>query len=397
MATDAAEPIAQLERAVQELVARGTLHLPPYPAVAVRVQELVARKDTGLAEVAQLVGADAVLAAAILRCANSALYLRGPPVADLLQAVTRIGVAEVLRLLIASGLSTVAQAVGPLVSLRRRIWIEGLAGAALCQELARQRGLRPEEAFVLGLLHDFGKVVTAVALERLLEEDRSQARHPLQAWEALVDRQHVAVGVAMATAWKLPPLVVEAIAGHHAAPGAFRCRDPKLLELVGVSDQVVALLLARTQVTAADLARIPGLAADERAGVARVAESVPEFVSAFETPAAAAYVGSPRVAAPATTFRAPGRPARLGVSVSVARRQRLFQVTEISPDGLVMTGEEPLPEDRLLEAKIYAEAPFTMWGLVRLCAEGPAGFRVELAPFALSGPTREAWEKLVAG
>src|SRR5512140_486721 len=159
-----------LEQAIRDLVERGTLRLPPYPAVAVRVQEALGRKDAGLAEVAQLVGADAVLAASILRCANSVMYRRGAPQTDLLQGITRIGAAEVLRLLLASGLSSGAQAVGSLVSVRRLIWIEGLASAAVCQELARLRGLRTEEAFVLGLLHDFGKIVASTALEALIAE-----------------------------------------------------------------------------------------------------------------------------------------------------------------------------------------------------------------------------------
>jgi HD-like signal output (HDOD) protein len=387
-----------LERAIQERVERNTLRVPPYPAVAVRVQEALGRKDAGLAEVAELVGADAVLAAAILRCANSVMYRRGPPVTDLVQGITRIGAAEVLRLLLASGLSTGAQAVGPLVSIRRLIWIEGLASAAVCQELARVRGLRTEEAFVLGLLHDFGKIVASSAMEALLEEGRFDGRFPLAAWAAVVDRQHVAVGMATAAAWNLPSLVGEVIAGHHAAPGAVRCKDPGLLEVVKLADQVVALLLTRSRVTAADLARLDGLAADERAGVERVIENVPEFVSAFETPAATAFVGSPRVALPETTFRGAGRKvSKLGVSVSVSRRPRLFQVSEVSPDGLVMSGEEPLPEDRLLEAKVYAQEPFTMWALIRLCGRVPGGFRVELAPFALSGAAKEAWEKMVAG
>ena len=238
MGTPIPPQLEPLESAIQNLVGTGTLRVPPYPAVAIRVQEALGRKDTGLAEIAQLVGADAVLAAAILRCANSALYRRGPPLADLLQAITRIGAAEVMRLLVASGLSTGAQAVGSLVSVRRLIWIEGLASAVVCQELARLRGLRTEEAFVLGLLHDFGKVVASSALEALLDEGRFQGRWPLEAWSALVERQHVAVGMATAVAWQLPPLVGEVIGAHHDSQAP--CRDPRLLAVVVASDQVVS-------------------------------------------------------------------------------------------------------------------------------------------------------------
>jgi hypothetical protein len=189
--------------------------------------------------------------------------------------------------------------------------------------------------------------------------------------------------------------VGEVIALHHGAPG--KCRDLPLLEVVRTADQVVALVLTRTRVTGADLARIAGLSVEERGAVERVIEGVPEFVSAFETPAAAAFVGSPRVVAPESTFPEPGRPARLGVSVSVARRPRLFQVSAVRADGLAMAGEEPLPEDRLLEAKIYAREPFAAWVLTRLCRRTAEGFQVEVQPFALSAAQREAWEKLVAG
>jgi HD-like signal output (HDOD) protein len=395
MGTSIPPQLEPLESAIQQLVATGTLRVPPYPAVAVKVQEALGRRDAGLGEIAQLVGADAVLAAAILRCANSALYRRGPPVTDLLQAITRIGAAEVMRLLVASGLSTGAQAVGSLVSVRRLIWIEGLASAVVCQELARLRGLRTEEAFVLGLLHDFGKVVASSALEALLDQGRYQGRWPLEAWSGLVERQHVAVGMATAAAWQLPPLVGEVIGAHHG--GEVHCRDPRLLEVVAASDQVVSLLLTRSRVTGIDLARIVGLTHEERVAVEKVAEHVPEFVSAFETPAAGAFVASPRVAVPQSTFQEAGRPAKLGVSVSVARRPRLFKVTSVSPEGLAMVGDDPLPEDRLLEAKIYAEEPFQMWVLTRLCRKTPQGFEVEVSPFALSGVLREAWEKVLAG
>jgi len=381
---------------VLDRVASGTLRVPPYPAVAVRVQEALARSDVGLAEVAQLVGADAALAAAILRCANSAFYGRGPPVTELLTAITRVGATEVLRLLIASGLSGSAYVVGPLAILRRVIWIEGLASAAVCQELARLRGLRTEEAFVVGLLHDFGEVVATAALEAIIEETRVDPRWPAETWEGMLDRLHVPVGLAMAAAWQLPPLVSEVIAAHHPAQGAGSGRPPRLVEVVRASDAVVALLVEATHVGAPELARVPGLSDEERAALARVAEGIPEFVAAFETPAANAFVGSPRVEQPETTLPGARRPSRFGVSVAVARRPRLYTAVEVHRDGLVLEGDEPLPEKRLLEAKLYAAEPFTAWVLSRMCRRAGQGFRLEIQPFAMNAEQRELWARLVA-
>ncbi|MBK9519584.1 MAG: HDOD domain-containing protein [Anaeromyxobacter sp.] len=389
------EPLWRLEQALEARAAAGDVQVPPYPAVALKVQEAMGRKNFGLGEVAGLIGADAVLAADILRCANSVMYRRGTPVIDLTQALTRIGVQQVMRLLLASGLAVHAQAVGPLVPLRRMVWIEGLAGAAICQELARLRGLRCEDAFTLGLLHDFGKIVAISVLETMLEAERVQESFSRAEWEALIERQHVTLGLVMGTRWRLPALVSEVIAGHHglAAP----CSDPRLLQVVKASDQVVALLLSRPRVTGAELASVALLAPAEREAVARVLEQVPDFVAAFETPAASAAVASARIAQPVTTLGPGRRPVKFGVSISVARRPRLFTATGIGEDGLVMSGEEPLPENRLLEAKVFGPDPFTVWVLSRLSRREGEAFAVEVQPFALSGPLRELWAQLVSG
>ncbi|MCM2332588.1 MAG: HDOD domain-containing protein [Anaeromyxobacteraceae bacterium] len=392
------EALWRLEQALQVRAAEGDVAVPPYPAVALRVQEVMGRKHFSLGEVAELIGADAVLASDILRCANSVMYRRGAPVIDLTQALTRIGVQQVMRLLLASGLATHAQALGPLVPLRRMVWIEGLAGAAVCQELARLRGLRTEDAFTLGLLHDFGKVVALAGLEALLEQEKVEGAYERDAWEAVVERLHQPLGLAMAARWKLPKLVGEVVAAHH---GGGPCSDPRLLKVVEDSDGVVALLLRKARVTEQDLAGVPGLAAAERAPVALVLEQIPDFVAAFETPAGAAAVASPRIAppppGPPAGAAAGRRPVRFGVSVSVARRPRMFSATAIGEEGLLAVGDEPLPEHRLLEAKIYGPQPFSVWVLSRLCRREGAGWQVELQPFALSGAVKELWSGLVAG
>jgi HD-like signal output (HDOD) protein len=389
------EPLQRLAASLEAHAQKGELAVPPYPAVALRVQEVMGRKGFGLGEVAELIGADAVLAADMLRCANSVMYRRDTPVIDLTQALTRIGVQQVMRLLLASGMAVHAQAVGPLVLLRRMAWIEGLAGAAVCQELARLRGLRTEDAFTLGLLHDFGKIVAISGLEALLEAEAVGGSFGRDDWEAVVERQHVALGRLLAARWRLPRVIAEVIAAHHE--DGRECSDPRLLAVVRASDQVVQLLLTRARVTEADLAAVPLVAPAERAAVAAVLEQIPDFVAAFETPSAAAVVPAPQIAQPPTVLEGAQRAVKLGVSVSVARRPRMFTASAVSADGLVMAGDEPLPENRLLEAKVYGPRPFTAWVLSRLCRRENGGYLVEVQPFALTGPLRELWDELVGG
>jgi HD-like signal output (HDOD) protein len=381
---------ADLDGAIRDLVARGAVPIPPYPAVALQVQRLVGQSDFGLAEIARLVSADAALSADVLRCANSSLHARGAPATNLGQAITRVGAQEVARLALGSGLAAQAQAPGPLAPLKRRIWIESAAGAVLCQELARLRGLRAPEGFVLGLLHDFGRVVATACLEAILERRRDATPRPLEGWAEIVDRHHVPLGLAMAAQWGLPQLVGEVIALHHGGTGP--CQDPDLLEVVKVSDRVVALLSSRPEVGDADLAVLPLRVNSERPAVLRIVERIPEFVAAFEPPDPG-RPGPPSLVAPPPAALAPGqRPATFRVTVVLQRRTHELAAAAIAANGLVAVGREALPVNQLLEVTLHPPPrPFKLWATARLCRPHEGGFLVELQPYALSGEPRARW------
>jgi HD-like signal output (HDOD) protein len=385
-----------LDRMLLSAATRGGLAIPPYPAVALRIQEVVSRKEFGLDEVSRLVSSDPTLTANVLRCANSAMYSRGAPVTSLAQAITRIGARDVTRLALSSGLAAHVQAPGPLVALKRSVWIDSVASAVLCQELARCRRLRSEEGFALGLLHDFGKVVATAHLEALLDAHPSLGPRRMQEWAEVVERHHVAVGLAVAAEWKLPPLVTEVMSLHHTA-GAEGTQDPALIEVVRCVDRVVAMLAERPHVASADLAEVPSLAPAERDEIARVGEQVPEFVAAFEAPAPApARVAPPSMVAVPLTTLAPGqRAVTFGVTANVAKRPCAFVAAAIATNGLVVFGSEALPVNQLLEVSLDClPKPFRIWATAKLCRTEGAGVHVELQPYALGGEARRLWNQL---
>src|SRR5262245_20888811 len=129
------------------LVAKGAVKVPPYPAVAMRLTQIISGGQYGLPELSKLIAQDPMLAADVLRCANSSVYARGAEVTSLGQAVSRIGAREVAQLALASGLSSAANGAGPLQNLKREIWQRSVAAALVCQVLAAKRGLPVDEAF----------------------------------------------------------------------------------------------------------------------------------------------------------------------------------------------------------------------------------------------------------
>lgn len=380
-----------LDAAIVDLVSRGAVKIPPYPAVAMKVEQLVRRQDFGLAELTKLVASDQALAADALRLANSAFYSRGTAVTSLNAAIGRIGAKEVARLALASGLGVHASKPGPLSSIKRRVWLEALASAALTQELAKKRGLAADEAFACGLLHDFGKMIAIACVEDLLDE-RREAPRAAESWLEVLERYHVELGLALAAQWELPQLVSDVISLHHAEDVSLAV-EPRVVEVVTASDEVVRLLNDRIWLTPEDLGAVSSLTSSECDLVSRVLDRLPTFIASFETGKGAATSRS--LVEPASPDGMCGpTPVSFGVTITIHREVRQFQATGIAANNLMVRGPATLPENVLMEVKLASKPPLTCWATAKLSWPEQGGHAVLLQPFALNGPAHEIWKEL---
>lgn len=382
-AVSAAPQDELVERLLRRIRAEDDL-VPPFPAVALRLREARTARGAGLAELTRIVEADPALAATVLRCANSALYLRASAATTLGQAVTRLGAHELARIALTSALAARIHVAGPLAALRRSLWIQAVASAAVAQELSAVRGLGSEDGFLAGLLHDFGKVVACAALERIGDSTPIPVA-PYDQWAAILERVHVGVGALVADRWKLPPAVAEVIERHHAEGG----KDDRLA-VIRVADAVVARLEHAVHVGREELADLP-LSPVERSALARVIAALPGHIVSFETEATGDGPSS-LITAGASGPSPEQVDASFEVLVNHARRQLAYRATGVCPAAVAAIGDEPVPERRLLEVKLQCPPrPFSCWALVRRCARAAGGFQVELQPYALSGEDRLHW------
>jgi len=384
-----------LDAAMVDLVSRGGVKVPPYPAVALKVEQLVKRDDYGLDELTKLVASDQVLAADALRCANSAFYSRGVAATTLNQAITRIGGKEMARLAVASGLGAAARKPGPLAAVKRRVWLDGLASAALAQELARARRMDPEEAFLAGLLHDFGRIVAIACVEELVERHAEARPRPLEYWLEVVDRYHVELGLVLAARWDLGAMISDVISLHHADDwqGAV---EPRMVELVRVTDEVTRLLDESVFLTAEHLSAISLLTTPECELVSRVLDKLPAFISSFEGDAPPIAAGKSLVEREerAEEDLAGPTPVDFPVLVTVGREKRTYRAMGIASANLMVNGKQPLPENVLLQMEMQSTPPVTCWATGKLSWPEGDGHTVLLQPFALNGKAHDAWREL---
>lgn len=383
-----------LDAAIVDLVSRGAVKVPPYPAVAMKVEQLVRRQDFGLDELTKLVASDQALAADALRCANAAFYSRGAPVTALNGAISRIGSKEVVRLALASGLGVHARRAGPLAVLKRRVWLEALSSAALAQELARKRGLAPEEAFVCGLLHDFGKMIVISCVEEILEARRGERGRSLEGWMETVERYHVELGLVLAARWQLPQIVSDVVSLHHQEEPT-GAADPRLLEVVAAADEVVGLLRDHCWLTPQELGVVAALSGQECELVARVLDRLPSFIASFEG-GASAPSPDPGLVEPKGRDQFAAGPKSVGfpVTVTFSREVRRYKAKSIGMSNLTVNGVTPLPENVLMEVSLGSTPPLTCWATAKLSWPEESGHTVLVQPFALNGASQEIWKAL---
>ena len=196
-------------------VAQGEVRLPSLPGIAVRVQQVLDDPRAPRARVAQVIGADAALAARILRLASSAFFNpSGQPITDLRHALTRLGNQLTRCTAVSFSLQQMEFGAGQAdVQPRiRELWRQGTLVAAIAYALAREtRAAVPDEALMAGLMHNIGRLYVAV------NAPRDSIGRGDEAWEHLVDEWHPRIASAILRHWKFPDAIIEAVADQDAA------------------------------------------------------------------------------------------------------------------------------------------------------------------------------------
>lgn len=221
LAAQTRDPAAlALLRALERGAESGQLALPPLPEVVLRVRALVEQPDLRIADLEREIQLDPVLATRIVGVANSPFYGAAKPAASVSEAVVRVGLRQTRHLVLALALRSRVLRVPGHDDEVAQLWVHALAASLCSQSLAALLGGDPEEASLLGLVHDVGRVALLAALAELERSSRGQQHVTPETLAALSDALHCALGAMLADAWSLSPAVIAAISHHHAAEAA---------------------------------------------------------------------------------------------------------------------------------------------------------------------------------
>lgn len=218
--------------------ARCIVSLPSLPSAFIAAVELLSNDDASSASCIAAIERDQALTVRVLRLANSPFYGAQGQVSRIGDAVQMLGLRTVASALAAVSLRTALGSLQCNGFCFASYWRHTLCTAIAAREAARVASLDAGEAFLLGLLHDVGKLILAMTSPELesqaLQLARSDGLAMHDAEQQLLGVTHAEVGAVVARQWNFPAAFAEAIADHHRpvpAPAGERPSLPLLIRL----------------------------------------------------------------------------------------------------------------------------------------------------------------------
>jgi HD-like signal output (HDOD) protein len=239
-AAPAAAFAQRLRAAVAERALGGDFKVPLLPTVAQQVLETVRRENFSLRDLGQVILTDQVIAARVLKLANSGAYGGLRQIDSLPVAVQRLGSQAVANLVLMLSLYSTRGGKDLFLPLRQQLWQHSSACALMARAVALSCRLDRDLAFLCGLMMDFGKLALLSLIQDVIASQPDGRQPSPEIIEEILEAHHPQVGGVVSEKWCLPQAVTEAISCHHALSAAKEFTA--YAAAASLSDQVVTML-----------------------------------------------------------------------------------------------------------------------------------------------------------
>lgn len=239
-------PLEFLSNMAQAL-AEGTVDLPAFPQVVIKVQEAFKDPNYTPQKIARVIATERALADRLLQMANSTAFnATGRVIIDLGVAINRLGAQKVYSVAIAHAVAHIRQSelLRPIAPKLELLWSECVTVAHFSDAIAKRSSVPLPGAFAAGLLHGIGRFYI------LAQSVKSGKSVPLNA--ALIDSWHPAIAKAVLKNWQMDEAVCEAV-GAQAEVHVARTGPPTLTDVL-----IAAMRLAARLQNSHDTANLHG-------------------------------------------------------------------------------------------------------------------------------------------
>jgi len=225
--------------------------IPSTPAMMARIQGVLQNPKSSVQDVCDVIVTDQAVISKILRIVNSGYYQFETAISSLKQAVAILGFDMIRNIVLGVSVINTFKDHEKRGFDRNRLWIHSIATGIAAKVISEKSGIKLEDDseadyFMLGVLHDFGKVIMECyfpdRFREILALTSQEGMSFIKAEKRIMGVfTHTKIGSIVAMEWGFPQLFRQVVEFHHSP--LLLQGDPFLItSILHVADYVAKLV-----------------------------------------------------------------------------------------------------------------------------------------------------------
>lgn len=195
--------LENIENKIVDVVRQGHVKITPFSQCARDLSVLISAKEKILPALSKAVELNATLQSFV--CDYAKALSNSAQEIELEKAIQIVGIQRLVGYALAIALIEDLDDDSFLYDLKIKSWKNAFLLGEFTSGLAEKRTLDIHQAFLSGLIYEIGRFLAISCIEHIAKEENLDANsHPIELWEAIIEKKRVELGCIVIAKWDLP-------------------------------------------------------------------------------------------------------------------------------------------------------------------------------------------------